>query len=504
MVALAVTAFAGDLNSPAAPTDAGSAMFTLEDIYNRLNLGTAGIRRSGAFTEPGAAPGSTMHTLNDIMNKAPAIDAQGASSSEVVAGKKFWGLVSGSWGPRIGTMPNVGAQTITPGSSSQVIFQGYHDGTGTVAGDANLVTGNIRAGTTIFGISGKTQVVDTSSGNAAAGELMAGKKAWVAGSEITGTLETKTLSAATGTVAAGNYAATTLSAVDADLVTGNIRAGTAIFGISGKTEVVDTTSGNAAAGELLAGKKAWVAGSEITGTLETKTLSAATGTVAAGNYAATTLSAVDADLVTGNIRAGTAIFGISGKTQVVDTTSGNALATNLSRGKKAWVGGEEVTGTLAGGVSCPATCTFSTLGRWCDNGNGTITDTTTGLIWFKDAGLSGAKVFCASNSADVFSFLGSLENGANGLTDGSAKGDWRLPTLTELKRLTVGTEPVSYSSMQFFSNINNSFYYWTSSGGGGATSEVTCLNLVDVTLTGQRTKCLNMNTAYVLPVRSGP
>jgi hypothetical protein len=28
---------AGNLNSPAAPTDAGSAMYTLEDIYKRNN-----------------------------------------------------------------------------------------------------------------------------------------------------------------------------------------------------------------------------------------------------------------------------------------------------------------------------------------------------------------------------------------------------------------------------------------------------------------------------------
>jgi hypothetical protein len=40
---------AGSLDSPAAPTAAGSAMFTLEDIYNRLNDGTAGSKRTGAF-----------------------------------------------------------------------------------------------------------------------------------------------------------------------------------------------------------------------------------------------------------------------------------------------------------------------------------------------------------------------------------------------------------------------------------------------------------------------
>ena len=42
---------AGSLDSPAAPTDINSAMYTLEDIYNRLNAGTAGVPKTGQTVE---------------------------------------------------------------------------------------------------------------------------------------------------------------------------------------------------------------------------------------------------------------------------------------------------------------------------------------------------------------------------------------------------------------------------------------------------------------------
>ncbi|MCK5524749.1 MAG: DUF1566 domain-containing protein, partial [Thiomargarita sp.] len=63
---------AGDLNSPAAPTDAGSAMFTIEDIYKRLDTGEEATAPSGGFTEPTSAPGSTGHTLTEVYEKADA------------------------------------------------------------------------------------------------------------------------------------------------------------------------------------------------------------------------------------------------------------------------------------------------------------------------------------------------------------------------------------------------------------------------------------------------
>lgn len=258
--------FAGDLNSPAAPSDPASAMYILEDLYNRLATGTAGAKRSGVFAEPVTGPGSTMHNLNDIMGKAPAVDAAAALPGEILIGKKYWGLTAGQWGLQTGTMSSVGEMNITPGTTTQIISNGFHNGNGRVAGDANLVSGNIKAGISIFGVNGDTNVVNTTSGDATTGELMSGKKAWVDGTEVTGTLATKTLSAATATVEAGYYTSTTLSTIDTDLTFSNIKAGTTIFGITGNPAVVDTSAGNATTGEILLGRQAWVNGSLATGT----------------------------------------------------------------------------------------------------------------------------------------------------------------------------------------------------------------------------------------------
>lgn len=53
-----------------------------------------------------------------------------------------------------GTMPNVGKQDVIPGTEPQPIDAGYHDGTGEVAGDPDLLPENIRKDVEIFGVSG--------------------------------------------------------------------------------------------------------------------------------------------------------------------------------------------------------------------------------------------------------------------------------------------------------------------------------------------------------------
>ncbi len=53
-----------------------------------------------------------------------------------------------------GTMANVGRQIVTPGTDAQMIAQGYHDGTGFVAGDEDLLADNIKADVGIFGVTG--------------------------------------------------------------------------------------------------------------------------------------------------------------------------------------------------------------------------------------------------------------------------------------------------------------------------------------------------------------
>ena len=99
-----IAAFAGSLDDPGVPSSTDSAMYTLEDIYNRLNAGAAGAKRTGVFTEPSSGPtAGTGHTLDEIMGKAPSVDdTNGAGAANVATGKKFWGLKSGEWGLKTG------------------------------------------------------------------------------------------------------------------------------------------------------------------------------------------------------------------------------------------------------------------------------------------------------------------------------------------------------------------------------------------------------------------
>lgn len=54
-----------------------------------------------------------------------------------------------------GSIPSKAAQTYTPGTADQTIAAGqYLSGAQTVKGDANLISGNIRSGKSIFGVAG--------------------------------------------------------------------------------------------------------------------------------------------------------------------------------------------------------------------------------------------------------------------------------------------------------------------------------------------------------------
>ena len=78
-----------------------------------------------------------------------------------------------------------GAATITPGTTNKTISSGtYLTGTQTIAGDADLVAGNIKAGTQIFNTTGTY----TSDATAAAADIISGETAYVNGSKVIGTL----------------------------------------------------------------------------------------------------------------------------------------------------------------------------------------------------------------------------------------------------------------------------------------------------------------------------
>jgi hypothetical protein len=90
--------------------------------------------------------------------------------------------------------------------------------------------------------------------------------------------------------------------------------------------------------------------------------------------------------------------------------------TNRTNGGK----GEHVTRTHAAGP-----CGDKTK-RYVDCGNGTVTDTMTGLIWLKQS-------TCFSNTTweDAKKAAAGLKDGDCMLTDKSSPGDWRLPTKEE-------------------------------------------------------------------------
>lgn len=98
-------ALLGGLDAQHPPSIANSALYTLEDLYNRLMIGALGVKRSSGFAEPASGPGATMHTLDAIMHLMPEMNStQGASAADVPVGRTFWGLRSGSgWGPQTGS-----------------------------------------------------------------------------------------------------------------------------------------------------------------------------------------------------------------------------------------------------------------------------------------------------------------------------------------------------------------------------------------------------------------
>lgn len=108
-----------------------------------------------------------------------------------------------------GNMTNHGVVNITPGTANQVIPKGYHNGSGGVAGDPNLVSGNIKSGVSIFGKSGKNSVVDTADANVTAGQMLTGYSGYVNGSKINGNIPVVNPDyndqMGTGSVSAGAY-----------------------------------------------------------------------------------------------------------------------------------------------------------------------------------------------------------------------------------------------------------------------------------------------------------
>ena len=238
---------AGNLDSPAGPTAAGGQMYTLEQIYDRLDTGAESAKMT-TFAEPDSAPGSTMHTLDEIMAKAPAEDnTNGATPAQVLTGKTYWSLRTsgGTWGLETGAAAAGSNVNGADGSKTFNIPDGFYSVKTATANDTDLAAGNIKSGVNIFGVGGTL----APGGTAAAADLFNGKTAHLASDW---TLDTGTLDLACNTVTfdgAGNLVATAYDGAG-----------------DGTNRWCMKETGDAAAADIASGKKAWVDGSEVTGT----------------------------------------------------------------------------------------------------------------------------------------------------------------------------------------------------------------------------------------------
>lgn len=265
-------------------------------------------------------------------------------------------------------------EEIIPGTTDTVLESGrYIDGNITIKGDTNLTAGNIKSGVSIFGVNGTF----TSDATATSGKILKDETAYIKGQKVTGTIPSQQGSTVTpGTsvktaIAAGTYAAGDIKvAGDSNLVSGNIKSGVSIFGISGNKNVVDTALADTVKAQPLqikAGRKCYVNGELVTGTMQmveptasaslntttgkvTPTAAIGDGYALSGQYTGTVLQLPtvqgllvnpgttsqviipagkytlsdtvvqgDADLLPENIKSGVEIFGVSG-TYTGDTT----------------------------------------------------------------------------------------------------------------------------------------------------------------------------------------
>lgn len=103
--------------------------------------------------------------------------------------------------------------------------------------------------------------------------------------------------------------------------------------------------------------------------------------------------------------------------------------------------------------------------RFTDNGNGTVTDTLTGLIWLKDANCFGVQSW-QNALVSVKTLQGN--NSICSLNDGSLAGDWRLPNRKEMQSLidhqnSFPALPAAHPFMNVQFSADYAIYYWSSS-----------------------------------------
>ncbi len=159
--------------------------------------------------------------------------------------------------------------------------------------------------------------------------------------------------------------------------------------------------------------------------------------------------------------------------------------------------------------------------RFVDNGDGTVTDKLTGLIWLQDAScadLEGTTDEGRGNPASpspggatwakALAAAAALATETCGLTDDSAAGDWRLPNVRELQSLidygfsgpalSNAEGAAQWTEGNAFSGVQP-FPYWSSS----SDAESPVFGWYVSLNSGGALDVVKTNTYFVWPVRGG-
>jgi len=145
--------------------------------------------------------------------------------------------------------------------------------------------------------------------------------------------------------------------------------------------------------------------------------------------------------------------------------------------------------------------------RFTNNGDGTVTDHLTGLVWMENASAISARTWAtaliaANNAAD----------GLYGLSDGSVAGDWRLPNVNEMSSLIAfaysgpaisngeGTDRHGDSGTNVFTGIVNNKYWSSTTYTNGSNNRAWSidLNFIEVGVSRLKTQ-----SAQVWAVKDG-